>query len=139
MALIRFSNSQSTQKRQSPVINYSFPDPTYRYQTNVGVAYGTDIEAARQIILDAVRQIDEVLQDRPVEALYIEMGDSSIVFRVRWWMGSYTDTRTLEDQVLTQIHAAFDAAGIEIPFPQQDVHLDITSQTVEQISRGAKD
>ena len=53
----------------------------------------TDIEAARQLIVDAVRQVEDVLEDKPVDALYNEMGDSAMVFRVRWWIESYTDSR----------------------------------------------
>jgi small-conductance mechanosensitive channel len=124
---------------QNEVVNYSYPDPVYRYQTHVGVAYGTDIEAARRVIIEAMQQLEEVLPDRPVDALYVEMGDSSIVFRVRWWMGSYVDTRHILDRVHTSIHAAFDAAGIQIPFPQRDLHLDIVPETAGQITKAIKD
>lgn len=124
---------------QNEVVNYSYPDPVYRYQTHVGVAYGTDIETARRVIIEAMQQLEEVLPDRPVDALYVEMGDSSIVFRVRWWMGSYVDTRHILDRVHTSIHAAFDAAGIQIPFPQRDLHLDIVPETVGQLSKAIND
>ena len=110
------------------VINYTYPDPTYRYQTHVGIAYGTDVESARRIIINTVQQLDEVLSDRPVEALYVEMGDSAMIFRVRWWMNSYVDTRRILDKVHSGVQAALDAAEIEIPFPQRDLHLEITPE-----------
>ena len=53
------------------VVNYTYPGPRYRIQTNVGVAYGTDIKRARQVMIDAVRQVGDVLLDKPVDALYI--------------------------------------------------------------------
>ena len=48
------------------------------------MTYYKRIEAARQLIVDAVRQVEDVLDDEPVDALYNEMGDSSMIFRVRW-------------------------------------------------------
>jgi small-conductance mechanosensitive channel len=116
------------------VINYSYPDPQYRIETHVGIAYGTDIETARQVIVDTVRQVDGVLPDRPVDALYIEMGDSAMVFRVRWWIESYRDTRRMFDKVHTALQHALDGAGIDCPFPTQTLNLQIKSEAAEQIS-----
>jgi MscS family membrane protein len=105
------------------VVNYSYPDPRYRIQTHVGIAYGTDIEMARRIITDAVRQVAGVLQDKPVDVLYVEMGDSAMIFRVRWWIESYVDTRRMFDHVHTALQHALDEAGIESPFPTQSVNV----------------
>ena len=105
------------------VINYTYPDPQYRIQTHVGIAYGTDIEAARQVIIQAVRHVEGVLADKPVDALYIEMGDSAMIFRVRWWIESYIDTRRMFDRVHSALQMALDDAGIESPFPIQEVKL----------------
>ena len=76
------------------VVNYTYPDPRYRIETHVDIAYGTDIETARTTLIEAVRSVEAVLPDRPVEALYNEMGDAAMIFRVRWWIESYVDTRT---------------------------------------------
>jgi small-conductance mechanosensitive channel len=110
------------------VVNYTFPDPRYRIQTHVGIAYGTDIETVRRIITDAVRTVDDVLPDEPVDALYNEMGDSAMIFRVRWWIESYTDTRGVIDRVHTTLQNALDAAGIESPFPTQTLYLQSESE-----------
>jgi small-conductance mechanosensitive channel len=109
------------------VVNYTYPDSTYRIETHVGIAYGTDIETARQVLVDAVRTVEGVLEDQPVEALYVEMGDSAMVFRVRWWIESYVDTRRMFDQVHTALQRALDAAGIESPYPTQTFRLDVDS------------
>jgi MscS family membrane protein len=105
------------------VINYTYPDPRYRIQTHVGVAYGTDIERAREAIVAAVSRVEGVLLDRPVDALYIEMGESAMIFRVRWWIESYVDTRRMFDRVHTVLQKALDQAGIESPFPTTNVNL----------------
>jgi MscS family membrane protein len=117
------------------VINYSYPDPQYRIETHVGIAYGTDIEAARQILVDTVRQVEGVLPDRPVDALYVEMGDSAMVFRVRWWIESYRDTRRMFDKVHTALQRALDEAGIECPFPTQTLNLNMRREAPERISQ----
>ena len=107
------------------VVNYTYPDPRYRIQSHVRVAYGTDIELARRVIVGTVREVEGVLRERPVEALYIEMGDSAMSIRVRWWIGSYEDTRRMFDRVHTALQRALDEAGIESPFPTQTLNLQV--------------
>jgi MscS family membrane protein len=97
----------------SQVINYTYPDPQYRIETQVEIAYGSDIRTVRGILVDAVRHVEGVLPDRSVDALYIDMGDPAMIFLVRWWIESYVDTRTMLDRVHTAIQEALNAAGIE--------------------------
>ncbi|NOZ05848.1 MAG: mechanosensitive ion channel family protein, partial [Chloroflexi bacterium] len=104
---------------KSLVVNHSYPDTQYRVQTAVGLAYGTDIEAARQVMIEAVRSQDWVMKEKPIEALFLEFGDSALVFRVRCWIKSYVDTRRVLDKLNTSLYHALNEAGIEIPFPQQ--------------------
>ena len=106
---------------KNQVINYTFPDPRYRIQTHLGIDYNTDTEKARQVIVDAVRQAEGVLQDKPVDALYVENGDSAMIFRVRWWIDSYEDTRRMFDKVHTVLKRALEEEGIECPFPTQEI------------------
>jgi len=106
---------------KSLIVNHSYPDTQYRIQNHVGVAYGTDIEQARNVIIEAVKTVEGVLLERQVEALFLEFGDSALVFRVRWWIESYVDTRRIFDSVNTAIYNALNEANIEIPFPQRVV------------------
>ena len=106
---------------KSLIVNHSYPDTQYRIQIHVGVAYGTDIEEAREVIIEAVKTVGGVLLDRPIEALFLEFGDSALIFRVRWWIESYVDTRRMFDSVNTAIYNALKKANIEIPFPQRVV------------------
>jgi small-conductance mechanosensitive channel len=110
---------------KNQVINYTYPDPRYRIQTHVGVAYGTDIETARRVITEAVRTVDDVLPDRPVDVLYHEMGDWAMVFRVRWWIKSYADALRMTDQVHIALQEALDAAGIDCPYPTSRVRVNV--------------
>ncbi|HSR30552.1 MAG TPA: mechanosensitive ion channel family protein [Anaerolineae bacterium] len=124
---------------QNQVINYTFPDPRYRIQTHVGIAYGTDIETARRLIVDTVRQLEGVLPDKPVDALYHEMGDSAMIFRVRWWNESYTDTRRIIDQVHTALQGTLDAADIEMPYPTEAVNVQIDPEAAERLAQAFRE
>ena len=108
---------------KSLVVNYAYPNDQYRLQIHIGVAYGTDLEKARQVMVEAVQGVEGVLKDRSVEALFLEFGDSSLIFRVRWWLESYVDTRRMFDRVNTAIYKALNRENIQLPFPQMDVHL----------------
>ena len=111
------------------VKNYSFPDPNYRLQLDVGIAYGTDIEQVRKVLGDAVREVEDVLSDKPVEILYNEMADSSMSIRVRWWINSFADKRRMYDKVNTAMQNAIDAAGIESPFPTQQLNVSLDAES----------
>ena len=104
------------------VVNYAYPDTQYRIQIHLGIAYGSDIELARKVMIEAVQGVDGVLSDHQVEALFLEFGDSALIFRVRWWLDSYEDTRRMFDRVNSSLYYALEEAGIEIPFPQQVVY-----------------
>ena len=108
---------------KNQIINYTFPDPNHRIQTHLSIGYGTDVETTRRIIVDTVRQVEGVLPDKPVDALYIEMNNAAMIFRVRWWIESYVDTRRMFDKVHSALQEALDKAGIEIPNDQLDVNL----------------
>ena len=123
---------------KNEVINYSYPDPSFRIQTHVSIAYGTHIQTARHIILETVRQEEGVMPDKPVDALYIEMGASAMVFRVRWWIDSYADTRRATDQVHTALQDALDGAGIEMPFTTYDLNLRLGAQEIDRISNAVE-
>ena len=62
---------------RSLIVNHSFPDSVYRIQIHIGVAYGSDLELARQTIIEAVKDVRGVMPNRLVEALFLEFGDSA--------------------------------------------------------------
>jgi small-conductance mechanosensitive channel len=101
------------------VVNHSFPDPLYRIQIDIGVAYGSDVEKTRKVMTDTTRKLPGVAKDRPVEALLLEFGDSALKFRLRWWIDSYVDTRRMFDRVNSAVLKALNENGIRIPFPQR--------------------
>ncbi|MFN2226025.1 MAG: mechanosensitive ion channel domain-containing protein [Anaerolineae bacterium] len=121
------------------VMNYSYPDPSYRSETHLSVGYDTDLEVARRLIVDTVAGVDGVLADRSIDALYIEMGDSGVTFRVRWWIASYAALRRNLDQVHTALQAAFDRAGIPFASPTQNITLRADAGTVRRVSSALRE
>jgi small-conductance mechanosensitive channel len=109
------------------VVNHSDPSTQYRVQTHVGVAYGTDLAQARQVMIDAVRAQDWVMQDERIEALFIEFGDAGIIFRVRCWIEHYVETRRIMDKLNSCLYDALYEAGIEMPMPVQTLYHRVES------------
>jgi MscS family membrane protein len=118
---------------KNQVINYSYPDPSYRMQTHVGIAFGTDVEHARRVMADAVRQAGYARADEPVDVLYLEIGDSAMIFRVRWWTHCYDDWEKAYDHIHTALHEALAEAGIESPYPGQNVYLEVEDETLAEV------
>ncbi|UWR40187.1 mechanosensitive ion channel family protein [Phaeobacter inhibens] len=84
-----------------------------------GIAYGENVDTARSVISEAVRNVDMVRDDvRDVQVFAKTFGASSVDFEITWWTGSEPlDIRASRDQVVAAVKTALDDAGIEIPFP----------------------
>jgi len=106
----------NSQISDSQVVNYSHPNPNFRVQTEVGVAYGTDTDQVHQVITDTVRSVDGVLSDKPVNVFFLSFGDSTKTIRVRWWIESYSDEFPMLDKVNSALEVALAKAGIDTPF-----------------------
>lgn len=105
----------------SNIINYTHY-PTRRIDEVIGISYNDSPESARQIILDLVSNDERYLSD-PVPLVWIKgFGDSSIDLYVRVWTRT-EDFWQARSDLLEHIKQKFDASGIEIPFPQRDLHL----------------
>ncbi len=116
------------------MINYSFPDTNYRVQIEIGVAYGSDFDQVRSVIHDAVRGVDGVLPDKPVDALYHEFGDSARTMRVRWWIDDVNHEGAMIDQVSEALEAALTKAGIDLPFNTENLIVQVDPETIKQLS-----
>jgi len=117
----------------------TYPNPQYRVQMDIGVGYGMDIGQTRQLIVDKVAHVEGVLPSRPVDALYSEMGDSAMMFRVRWWIESHAGTRRIFDRVHTSLQHAHDQAGIEMPYPTHGLDLQIEPETADRLSQALRE
>ncbi|MGB2926363.1 MAG: mechanosensitive ion channel family protein [Limnothrix sp.] len=94
-----------------------------RLQYDIGIGYGDDIAAAKEIILDVLHENEEILQDPAPEALVVDLAGSTINIRARWWIDPprRADMMDAFDQVLTQMNNRLVAGGIDLPFPTQQI------------------
>jgi small-conductance mechanosensitive channel len=105
------------------IVNYT-RTPFSRTSLTVGLAYDTDLERARQVLLDACRATEEVQQTPPPEVWVEEFGDSSINLAVRYWHHADIASRwRVRSAVAMSIKTALDRAGMTIPFPQRVLWL----------------
>jgi small-conductance mechanosensitive channel len=105
------------------VWNLSYPNPIIRVKVDVGVAYGTDPERVKQIMVDVAKQHPEVLDDPEPKAYLINFGDSSLDFTLVGRVANYGDQWRVQEELRIAIYKAFEKEGIEIPFPQRVVHM----------------
>jgi potassium-dependent mechanosensitive channel len=105
------------------VTNWTLSNPTARVILPVGVAYGSSISQVFSILVDSALSQDDVLNEPPPEALFVGFGDSSLDFELRVWVSNIRRRLQVRSAVLTDVERRLTAAGIEIPFPQRDLHL----------------
>jgi small-conductance mechanosensitive channel len=105
------------------VTNWTLSDKRRRVELPVGVAHGTPAERVIEILLGAVRDRPGVLASPPPTALFLRFGDSALEFALRFWTGDFERWQALASEVLVEVQASLGRAGIEIPFPQRDLHL----------------
>jgi small-conductance mechanosensitive channel len=106
---------------ESVTVNTAFD--SRRLQYDVGIGYGDDIDQAKQLILEAIASVDEVLKDPSPDALVVELAESTVNIRARWWIKPPRRGDALEsqDKVLTAIKKKLTANGIDLPFPTQQI------------------
>jgi small-conductance mechanosensitive channel len=106
------------------VINWSFSNKLVRLKIGVGVSYDTDIHHARELVVEAAKNIPRVLaHPKPVCQLK-EFGNSSVDLELRIWIADpEKGVSNVSSDVRLAIWDAFQENNIEIPFPQRDVHI----------------
>ena len=98
-------------------VNYSYGDERVRVRIPVGVAYGTDIEKVRGILLDIAKEDESVLDEPEPRALFLSFGDFAYDFELRVYIKDLMDIFNVKDRINTNIKKRFDDEDIEIPFP----------------------
>ncbi len=123
----------------SKVTNWTLASRRVRVRIQVGVAYGSDIDKVREILLRCARENDKVLKYPEPQALFLSFGDSSLNFELRVWIDEFMDsTGGVQSELNHTINEAFAEAGIEIPFPQTDLHLRSVEDDAAKTLRGEK-
>lgn len=108
---------------ENNVTNYSFGSPTIRLRVPVGVAYGSDVDLVIRTLCDAAREHKTVL-DTPEPAVWFRgFGDSSLDFELLVWIPDASRKFWILSDLNRDIDRRFREAGVEIPFPQHDLHI----------------
>jgi len=105
------------------VTNLTYPDPRIRVRIDLGVAYGTDLDKAKKILVDVCKAHPDVLADPAPAAYFINFGDSSLDLMLICRTAKWRDQWRVGEELRMEIKKVLEREGIEIPFPQHDVHI----------------
>ena len=120
----------------SVTVNTAFENRRLEY--DVGIGYGDDIEETKRLMLEAIHSVDGVLKDPAPDVLVMELAESSVHIRARWWISPprRADSLNSRNWVLTAIKNKLTANGIDMPLPTQQILFhDQTEETDGDRSR----
>jgi MscS family membrane protein len=107
----------------SAIQNVALPNPKVRVVVPFGVAYGSDVKKVKDIVRAEIKKVKDIAKDEEIIIRFLEMADSSLNFKVFFYVNSFENRASAVDQTNTRIYNVLNKAGIEIPFPQMDVNL----------------
>lgn len=109
---------------EDPVTNWTYGDPRVRFRIPIGVAYGSDIDKVREALIAAGREHPKTLAEPAPNVFLSEFGDNSINFELVVWSSEMSGRpRRYKSDLNFAIERKLREAGIEIPFPQRDLHI----------------
>jgi small-conductance mechanosensitive channel len=113
---------------ENSVVNWTLTDQEIRTSVRVGVAYGSPVRKVAQLLEQAVREREDVLDDPEPRIIFDDFGDSSLVFEAFFFtlLRPGSNLRLLRSKIRFRIDELFRDNGIVIAFPQRDVHIDGT-------------
>ncbi|MBW4649364.1 MAG: mechanosensitive ion channel [Kastovskya adunca ATA6-11-RM4] len=127
---------------ESEVINWTHRTPIARLRLPVGVAYGSNSSAVRIALIDAVKEHPDVLSEPTPKVFFEGFGESSLKFNLLIWICEPRKQFRIKSDIYFRIEAILRNREIEIPFPQQDLHvrsgslpIELSPQLAESLSR----
>jgi small conductance mechanosensitive channel len=111
----------NSQIMDSTITNYSAHD-TRRVDLVIGCGYGDDIDKVYKVLQDIINSDERILKDPAPSIVLNALADSSVNFNVRPWVKS-ADYWGVYNNITEQVKRRFDQEGLNIPFPQRDVHI----------------
>ena len=105
----------------SVTVNTAFDQRRMEY--DFGIGYGDDIDRAKQLMLEAMHSVEQVLKDPAPDVLVMDLAESTVNIRARWWVNPprWADALDSRDKVLSAIKKKLMANGIDLPFPTQQI------------------
>jgi len=119
----------------SPVTNWTYTDRRVRFRVPVGVAYGSDVEKVREVLIAAALDHPATLSDPEPNAYLEKFGDNTIDFQLVVWSDEMSRRPSrFKSDLNYLICKHLGAAGIEIPNPQRDLHIRSGTLKVENVT-----
>jgi len=94
-----------------------------KVRVGASVAYGSDVDQVREILLECAKGVPHTSEDQAPVVRFVEMGESSLDFQILVWIKHPVFRGRVRDEINTRVYKALAAAGVEIPFPQRDLHI----------------
>lgn len=108
----------------SRVENWSHSNNLLRLHAPIGISYAADLDQAMALAVQAAAEVSRVLAEPPPRCLIMGFGDSSVDLELRFWINDpRSGVHNVRSQVLKRVWDLYHANGIELPFPQRDLHL----------------
>ena len=111
------------------VMNFSQGLTSTRICVSVGVAYGSDVELVRQLLLEAMTAQPQIVKSPSPQVIFSEFGDSALNFEVRGWVHSPWNRMVIKSDIRFRIDKVFRTNKIKIPFPQRELYITNTAQS----------
>ena len=105
------------------LVNWSLSDAILRVDVPVGIAYGSDTERALEVLRRVAAENEHALKEPEPQAWFLGFGDSSLEFQLRVFSPDVAHMFLIRHEIHMAIDQAFREAGIEIAFPQRDLHV----------------
>ena len=119
------------------VINWSYSSPQVRIDAAFGVGYASDLRAVRALAIAAAQRTQRVLADPPPVCHITAFGDSSVTLVLRFWIDDpHQGVTNIKGDVLLALWETFKDNGVELPFPQRDLHLRTLSPEISALWAG---
>jgi small-conductance mechanosensitive channel len=105
------------------VINWSTNTKITRFSISVGVAYGSDVEKVKELLLQSANENEQVSK-RPIPMVFFhDFGDSALMFELHFWVLNTWSIEIIKSELRFSMDKLFRENNVQIPFPQRDVHL----------------
>ena len=118
--LLSLPNSQLSDAR---VKNFTKPDVSIRVTVNFGVAYGSDVARVKEVVLDAISNLNDISREPGPQVLFLNMGDFSLDMSARVWVDDYDKQFARQLEMTELVYNILNKNDIEIPFPTRTVYM----------------
>ncbi|MFC1883578.1 mechanosensitive ion channel family protein [Thermodesulfobacteriota bacterium] len=105
------------------IVNYTILTSKIRVRINIGIAYDTDIQKAKDTIIEVIKSAKWISDDPPPKVVVKDFGESSVNLQARVWIDDARRRMDTISYVIDMVKEAFDKEGIEIPYPKRDITI----------------